>query len=382
MGGAETWLMEVLRRWSADRIGQMDFVATGGVPAIFDDEARALGARIFYVRYGRRQLPAFGRAFRRVLEAGHYDALHDHQDYASGWHYLIGRTRLPPVRVTHVHNSYQVRDKYGATLARRATARIGKYLVGRFATHIAGTSRQIIGEYGFDDARFAHVPKAALNCGFDAARFAGDRSAAAAAVRKEFGWRSDMRIALFAGRIDESPFAGHPGNEKNSGFAVDVGLAALARDPGIALVLAGKPSPATPVLRQRAVEAGQGDRIRFAGIRGDIERLMLAADVLLFPSRAEGLGMVAVEAQAAGLPVLAADAVPRECVVVPELVCFRSLAAPVSAWADDLIALSRVPRRVAEANARVRASAFSIEHSVQAMAKLYADGELPGTLAA
>ena len=78
MGGAETWLIEVLRRWSRESIGRMDFLATGGTPAIFDDEARALGAKVFYVRYGRANLGAFAGDFRRILKAGCY-ACHGHE---------------------------------------------------------------------------------------------------------------------------------------------------------------------------------------------------------------------------------------------------------------------------------------------------------------
>lgn len=69
------------------------------------------------------------------------------------------------------------------------------------------------------------------------------------------------------------------------------------------MILAGEPSPATSVLERRVAEAGLSGRILFVGIRSDIHRLMLGSDLLLFPSRGEGLGMVAVEAQAAGLPV-------------------------------------------------------------------------------
>ena len=172
MGGAETWLMEVLRLWHVSGAGRMDFLCTSGQRGLFDEEAEALGARIHYVPYGRRSLPAFVRDFRRVLREGGYDAVHDHQDYASGWHFAFAGSALPAVRVTHVHNpSYQIEMNYGVTLARRMTARIGKALVARHATHIAGTSRQLIGEYGFDTPRFAHIPKAALHCGFDAGWF-------------------------------------------------------------------------------------------------------------------------------------------------------------------------------------------------------------------
>ena len=377
MGGAETWLMEVLRLWHASGAGRMDFLATSGRRGLFDEEAEGLGARIHYVPYGRRNLPRFARAFRRILREGGYDAVHDHQDYASGWHFALALGTLPKVRVTHVHNpSYQIAMNYGVTLARRMTARIGKLLVARHATHIAGTSRQLIGEYGFDAARFAHIPKAALHCGFDPARFMGERPAARAAMLGEFGWAGDARIALFAGRIDQSSDPAHSQAHKNAGFAVDVAIAAARQDGALHLLLAGAPSPAVPLLEARIAEAGMAGRITFAGIRRDLDRLMIGVDVLLFPSRGEGLGMVAVEAQAAGLPVLASDAVPREAVVVPELVRFASLADGAQAWVGELLALAAMPRDARAANRAVAESPFSIHHSADALARLYGAGRL------
>src|SRR5262249_10955089 len=66
MGGAETWLMEVLRFWnrqSGARTPRMDFLVTSGRRGIFDAEAEALGARIFYLRFGRDELSEFVRGF-------------------------------------------------------------------------------------------------------------------------------------------------------------------------------------------------------------------------------------------------------------------------------------------------------------------------------
>jgi glycosyltransferase involved in cell wall biosynthesis len=355
----------------------MDFLATSGRRSIFDDEAERLGARIYYVRYGRSSLHRFAGQFRRILRERQYDAIHDHQDYVSGWHFMMADRALPQVRVTHVHNpAYQIVENYGVTPVRRLTARIGKALVRRYATHITGTSRQVITEYGFDAPSFQRIPKAALHCGFDAGRFVGDRRAARAALCAEFGWPADAKIMLVAGRIDQSPDARHPQTHKNSAFAVSVGIECARRDASVRMLFAGQPSPAVPVLEARIADAGFGGGIRFAGLRGDIERLMSASDVLLFPSRGEGLGMVAVEAQAAGLPILASTAVPRECVVVPELTRFQTLDAGEAAWAADLLQLAALPRDTATANRRVAASAFSIEHSARALHNLYCNASL------
>jgi glycosyltransferase involved in cell wall biosynthesis len=373
MGGAEAWLIELLRHWRDEGEPiQTDILATGGRRGALDDEATTLGATIHYLPFGRRTLPAFAAGFRRILREGGYHALHDHQDHASGWHYLMGGALLPPVRVTHVHNpAYQIRNNYGVTLSRRIAGRFGKQLVARYATQIVGTSREAITAFGFDDPAFAHTPKAALYCGLDPARFLPSADARAS-VRAEFGWPSDARVILFAGRFDVSPDFDHPQNHKNSGFAVDVAIRCAQADARARFIFAGPFSAATPVLRQRIEAAGLADRIAFAGVRRDIGRLMAGADALFFPSRQEGLGMVAVEAQAAGLPVLASTGVPRECVVVPELVSFLELAAGPFAWRDRLLAIASAPRvDPLDANARVAASPFAIAHSAGRLAELY-----------
>ena len=86
--------------------------------------------------------------------------------------------------------------------------------------------------------------------------------------------------------------------------------------------------------------------------------------------------MVVVEAQAAGLPVLASTSVPRECVVVPELVVFQKLEAGAAQWAADLLQLAAQPKSIAEANQRVATSHFAIKHSAGALLKLYSNGSL------
>jgi glycosyltransferase involved in cell wall biosynthesis len=367
--------MEVLRTWAKTKAAQMDFLITSGNRGIFDDEAMQLGAQIHYVRYGRFHPFSFAREFRKLLKSTYYDAIHDHGDYTSGWHYLFGRNALPRVRVTHVHNpSYQIVNNYGITRVRRVTARVGKHLVSRYASHITGTSWQVIAEYGFDTPRFQQIPKAALHCGFDPKRFDGDAATARRSVCREFQWPDDAKIVLFVGRIDQSPDFGDPQNHKNSGFAVCVGIECVRRDPSVRMLLAGAPSPAVPILQKRIAAAGATGRIRFAGVRKDIERLMLGCHALLFPSRGEGLGMVVVEAQAAGVPVLASTAVPRECLVVPELVRFEDLKAGELVWADRLLELVLKPRDVASANTRVAASSFAVEKSAQALLMLYTNG--------
>jgi glycosyltransferase involved in cell wall biosynthesis len=375
MGGAEAWLMALLRFWSKTGEVEMDFLMTSGNPGIFDDEARRLGAKLHYVRYDRLHLPQFAKRFRGILRHGSYLAIHDHQDYVSGWHFLFAGSTIPPVRVTHVHKPfYQIRENYGVTPLRRFTAEIGKRLVARHATHIAATSRQSISEHGFDTPRFARIPTGAIYCGFDVSRFAGDPVSAKASLCSELDWPESVKIVLVAGRIDRSPTSDSSQLHKNSAFGLSVGIECARRDSRLRMLFAGELSPAVAHLEAQIAAADMKDRIRFLGVRNDIERLMLASDVLLFPSRGEGLGMVAVEAQAAGLPVMASSAVPRECAVVPGLVRFQKLEAGVAQWATDALELAMHTRNTPSANHQVAASAFAIENSARALVKIYGEG--------
>jgi glycosyltransferase involved in cell wall biosynthesis len=375
VGGAETWLMEVLRLWRArgPDAPQMDFLATSGERGFFDDEAVELGATIHYLPYGKRHLLSFAKNFRRILDYGNYTALHDHQDYASGWHYLLAGRHLPPIRVTHVHNpAYQIRNNYGVSLSRRVTARVGKFLVRNYATLITGTSRQAVTEYGFDASQFQNIPKRALHCGFDTSRFAGDQVAAKMSICAEFAWPKDVKILLFAGRTDSGTDLGHPQNHKNSGFAIRLGIEAANRDPSIRMLMCGAPSEATTSLQARIDEADCSGRIVMAGIRKDIERFMLGSDLLLFPSRGEGLGMVAVEAQAAGLAVLASSNVPRECVVIENMVSFLEVTEDVVPWVDgvvEILAADRPAHR--NCTLAVSQSPFAVEESAKNLESIY-----------
>ncbi len=377
MGGAETWLIEALRLWARSGEVQPDFLMTSGNRGIFDDEAAALGAKLHYLPYNRRNLSRFIRGFRAILRENAYDAIHDHQDYTAGWHFLMGGRHLPEKRIVHVHNPSYIIQTYGVTAARRTTIAVGKHLIARSATQIAGTSRQILTEFGFDAPMFRSIPKAALHCGFDTGRFLGNSNAAKTDLCREFGWPDGAPIILMAGRMDESPDLGHVRNHKNTGFALDVVIAAMKRDPDIRAIFAGRTTAALPVLEARVAQASLADRVVFTGVRTDIANLMQGADLNLFPSRGEGLGMVAVEAQSAGLSVLASTAVPRECLVIPGRVEFRDIGQGPDVWAVEALRLMRLPRDPVGANRRVAQSPFAIENSAAALANLYRNGLLP-----
>jgi glycosyltransferase involved in cell wall biosynthesis len=379
MGGAETWLISLLKYFHEHNADlpvsvKFDVLLTGGEKAIFDDEAVALGARLFYLRFGRRNLVSFAREFRAILAKGNYDAIHDHQDYIAGLHFLFGAGRLPPTRIAHVHNPLLHIANYVTDPLRKLTSKAGKHLLRYFATDIMGTSVQVLREYGFEHEAYPTTNVGAAHCGFDLTRYQGDYESTHKELCSELGWDNSSKILLFVGRLEgaQGLHMGRLMTHKNPEFSLDVARECLARDDRVRLVMVGAGEEKKREFEEKVSAWKLNNQIRLLGVRSDVPRLMLGSDLLLFPSLAEGLGMVAVEAQAAGLRVIASDTTPRECVVVPDLIEFCALNATPAYWADRALRLINAPRRDSTScNAAVSKSAFSIANSADLLLQLY-----------
>jgi glycosyltransferase involved in cell wall biosynthesis len=99
------------------------------------------------------------------------------------------------------------------------------------------------------------------------------------------------RIVVAAGRL--SP---------EKGFSVLIDAAARVSDASFVLFGEGT---LRPELERRVAELGLANRFVLPGFRSDLDSLIAAADVVTLPSLTEGLPNVALEASAAGVPVVA-----------------------------------------------------------------------------
>ena len=156
-------------------------------------------------------------------------------------------------------------------------------------------------------------------------------------------------------------------------------LRALAKVPRARLLLVGD-GELKASLEALAASQGIRDRVHFLGRRADVSNLLKMADLYVHSSHWEGFGIAAVEAMAAGLPVIASDVPGLAEVVGKAGVLFPS--GDSEALAAHITSLLSSPsrRRELAAAGQLRAQEFSIDRSVDEYLEIYrAAAEKPAT---
>ena len=180
-------------------------------------------------------------------------------------------------------------------------------------------------------------------------------------VRKELGITDDAVVIGHVGSFSEV---------KNQRFLIEL-IKGYAEDNNVRvkLLLIGD-----GILRQE-LEAEcrhhqTSDMVVFAGVRKDVNRLMMAMDVFCLPSLYEGFPIVAVEAQASGLPVIMSSNISNE-VCITDLVHSLPINKGIAEWKQTInVITSRNGLRAAYAD-EVRNAGYDIRHSAIMLESIY-----------
>ncbi len=145
--------------------------------------------------------------------------------------------------------------------------------------------------------------------------------------RRTLGWEKNYIIG-HVGRFNR---------QKNHFFLIDIFKEIYQRDNTARLLLIGDGELMEAIV-QKVRTLGLSDVVRFLGVTDSVDKYMQAMDVFLLPSLFEGLVLVGIEAQAAGLPLVVADSVSKETQVT-EQVYWMSLKLPALSWGEKVLSL-------------------------------------------
>lgn len=335
-GGVEAMVLNYYRAIDREKL-QFDFFIDRDSPFPQEAEVRQMGA-------GVCRLPPCSHALeylfslRRQLKKGRYPIVHANLSTLNVLPLLAAALAGVPVRICHNHST-----------AHRGEAKtflkiLLRPLAPLFATHRAACGRYAAEwMYGRRAVEKGHVllfPNAV-----DTAHFAySDESRAAARAR--------------LGLTDE-PVVGNIGRfvfQKNHSGLLEIFASLSGLRPRARLLLVGEGALQSS-LEQKAARLGIADRVLFAGATEDPAPFYQAMDVFCLPSFYEGMPVVAVEAQASGLPCVFSSEVSREAGILPGAV-FLPLDAGCRAWAEALAAaLDTAPVR-RDAASKVAAAGY------------------------
>lgn len=290
-GGMETFVMNIYRTIDRGKV-QFDFLYHYNKPCFYDAEITALGGRITKLTVRQdNHLPRYLRDLDQFFAAHpEYRVIHGHYSGFGMFYNAVARRRGVPVRAGHSHNTAYEPNLVGR-LDRLMSSRFDAALTDRFACS------QKAGEM-----LFRH-PFTVLPNGVDTALFAQRDAAGRAALRAALGVAESEVLFGHVGRFTDQK--NHPG-------LLRIFAALRQAMPAARLVLlGGGPRDYQDRMRALANELGLGGSVIFAGVRSNMRDFYGAMDVFLLPSLFEGLPVVLVEAQAAGLPCFVADTVDR-----------------------------------------------------------------------
>lgn len=339
-------LMNYYRSINREHI-QFDFLVHREEESDYDKEILSLGGRIYRLPKLNPFSPSYYKALDNFFkEHPEYKIVHVHQDCLSSIALKYAKKNSIPVRIGHAHSSSQDKNlKY--ILKKFFMLNIPKYATHLFACGIEA------GDWMFNGEEYT-----ILNNAIHSSLFAFN-SLIGKQVRDELG-------------IDEqSILIGHVGRfnyPKNHDFLLEIFNELCKLNKNCKLMLVGS-GDLQDEIRKKVNQLGLTDKVIFLGNRSDVNELMQAMDIFVFPSHYEGLPVTLVEAQASGLLIIKSDNVPDQCKMIPDIYSL-SLDKDATYWAKEILTLHSSYIRK-DTSSYIKEAGYDIEENAKWLEEFY-----------
>ena len=347
-GGIEAFIMNVYRNIDREKI-QFDFLAHKEKRYDYDygDEIKSLGGNIYRLSVlDDWNLIKYKHDLKEFFKNNSYLILHGHLMFLGFIYSSIARKAGVKKIIAHSHTDSTVRTLRG--FVQYFLRRLWKTNVDvMFACSTAA------GKFVFDKSDFV-VVKNGINC----CDFKFDMS-----VRQKYRTLLNLHGKKVIGHV------GRFAQEKNHIFLIKMFAEYVKLQPNSVLLLVGD-GPLRQKINDLVDNNNLQGKVMFLGVRSDVNKLYQVMDLFVLPSLFEGLGIVAIEAQVAGLPLLISDVVPNEARIT-DLVHLQPLSSGSKAWAvkaDEIIgnALER-----SDTCSQIIAAGFDIKHTAEFFSEYY-----------
>lgn len=342
LGGVETSIMNTYRNIDRKNV-QFDFVVTGNSPVYFKDEIEKMGGKIFYINKKDRLINSLFFVFKlyKLLKQHSYYAVQSHFSYTGGLDCLIAA--MAGVKKRYI-------TSHGSTPLSFWKIPISRFLMNRFATKRLAVSSKA-GKALYGNAAFQII-----NNGIDIKRFAFDKD------KRDLN-RAKLNVAdkFVIGNV--ARFS----KEKNQLFLLEIFKIIHKKNKSAVLLFIGG-GETEPTIKNKVKETGLDQSVLFLGSTKDCNALYQVMDCFVFPSKSEGFGIVAIEAECSGLPCFISDGVPNET-----MICNTTkipLSKSAKEWADIILDKTKGFQRE-DCSLKIKNAGFDIKDTAKLIEQEY-----------
>lgn len=290
-----------------------------------------------------------------ILKRGKFDVFHTNVDLFNGPQLLVAWLAGVPMRICHSHNTNQQKALVqGNTIPVRIYQSMMRWMCWTFSNRRIGCSEMAM-EFLFKGKNWRQNSyPIVINNGIDIELYR--KKIDIEAKKKEIGLTAKYNI-ITVGKI---------AHQKNPMFIANSFVEQCKLRDDCDFVWVGD-GPQRKECENLLESNGDLNRVHFLGQRADVNEILQCCNLFFMPSSFEGLGIVIIEAQAAGLPCLVSTEVPQEANCGGCL--YKSLDDSKSDWArimSDLLD-KKIELKINEADMQK----FSINYMVEQMQQVF-----------
>ena len=318
-GGMENCIMNYYRNIDKNKI-HFDFL-TNFQQIAYQQELEAGNSKIFVIPKKGDNLLNYKRELINFFKdnAKDYDVIWYNTCSLANIDYLkMAKKYGIKKRIIHAHNSGNE-----ASQIKYLFHKINRRLISKYATDFWSCSMNAA-RYFFNDNI---ISSSKHNLVYNAINL------------KDFSFDNTMRNKIRKElQIDDCFVIGNVGRfqiQKNHLFLIDIFWQVLKKRSDAVLLLIGQGELESQV-QERVQKYGLEKKVIFLGVRDDVNKILSALDVFVFPSLFEGLGLALIEAQAVGLPCITSNVVVPNEVNITGLVKFVNLDHNPEEWASAI----------------------------------------------
>ncbi|WP_395044875.1 glycosyltransferase [Flavobacterium sp.] len=319
LGGAETNVMNYYRKLDASKI-QFDFAVHRQEIGAYESEISILGGKIHrFIPLNPMKLKAYIKQIELFFDENNYDIIHGQCSELGYYFYKEAHKRKVPVIIAHGHNSnpkLDIKSPFRWFWKKRMMQYVNEYFTCGYEASIW--------LFGKKNANKAFTMTNAI----DSSLFAFNVEKAAK-MKLELQTQNAINI-IHVGRFNE---------QKNHDFLIDIFNEVLKLEPNCKLFLVGDGELKSQI-QNKVTKLEINDKVVFLGLRSNVNEILQAMDVFLFPSFFEGLPVSLVEAQASGTQCVISNGIPTEAILISDNVTVISLKESALSWAKKIVTLN------------------------------------------